>query len=106
MTDRPPTSALFRLGTVTLVVAAAVFAASCSSETSPTPIPADPIPAAAQADVPQTGAAPPTATSAALKIGDPAPDITLPAVDGSRVALVQLLQGHDAAVIVFYRGFF
>ncbi len=35
-----------------------------------------------------------------------APDFTLAAADGREVALTQLLQEHEAVVLVFYRGFF
>lgn len=35
-----------------------------------------------------------------------APDFTLPDVDGNNITLSQLLQQHDAVVLVFYRGFF
>ena len=35
-----------------------------------------------------------------------APDFTLPAADGREVTLTQLLQEHEAVVLVFYRGFF
>ena len=35
-----------------------------------------------------------------------APDFTLSAADGREVTLTQLLQQHQAVVLVFYRGFF
>ena len=41
-----------------------------------------------------------------LREGDTAPDFTLGAADGRQVALKELLQGHEAVVLVFYRGFF
>ena len=38
--------------------------------------------------------------------GDTAPDFSLTGADGQLVTLSQLLQGHQAVVLVFYRGFF
>ncbi len=35
-----------------------------------------------------------------------APGFTLPGPDGQEVALTQLLQEHEAVVLVFYRGFY
>ncbi len=35
-----------------------------------------------------------------------APDFTLPAAEGGEVSLSQSLTDHEAAVVVFYRGFF
>ena len=35
-----------------------------------------------------------------------APGFSLPAANGREVALTQLLQEHEAVVLVFYRGFF
>jgi len=35
-----------------------------------------------------------------------APGFSLPAAHGREVALTQLLQEHEAVVLVFYRGFF
>ncbi|MFQ6026731.1 MAG: hypothetical protein ACE5Q6_04355 [Dehalococcoidia bacterium] len=42
----------------------------------------------------------------ALLEGDLAPDFALPNARGQTVNLGQLLEGQDALVLVFYRGFF
>ena len=44
--------------------------------------------------------------SNAVSAGDRAPAFTLPAADGTTVSLSALLDNRDAAVLVFYRGFF
>ena len=44
--------------------------------------------------------------SNAVSPGDRAPAFTLPAADGTTVSLSALLDNRDAAVLVFYRGFF
>lgn len=38
--------------------------------------------------------------------GDTAPDFDLAGADGRRGVLSQLVQRHEAVVLVFYRGFF
>ncbi len=40
------------------------------------------------------------------KEGQPAPAFSLPGADGQEVSLGQLLQEHEAVILVFYRGFF
>lgn len=40
-----------------------------------------------------------------LSAGDTAPGFTAPASDGGNVTLASLASGHDAVVVVFYRGF-
>jgi len=40
-----------------------------------------------------------------LSVGDTAPDFTAPDSDGGNVTLASLASGHDAVVVVFYRGF-
>jgi hypothetical protein len=41
----------------------------------------------------------------ALRVGQQAPDFTLPDVDGRMVSLSQLRQGKRAALLIFYRGY-
>ena len=41
-----------------------------------------------------------------VSVDERAPAFTLPAADGTSVALSDLLENRSAAVLVFYRGFF
>ena len=48
----------------------------------------------------------PTATQTPQGDAPQAPDFSLPTGSGDLVTLDQLLEGHDALVLVFYRSFF
>jgi hypothetical protein len=45
------------------------------------------------------------ASLAAPRVGQRAPDFTLPDQDGKPVALADMLSGSKAAVLIFYRGY-
>ena len=76
--------------------------------------PATTTPARPQESAPTSTPLPPTSTPAPTPTSAPtatgssprAPGFSLVSGEGSRVTLDQLLEGHDAVVLVFYRGFF
>ena len=43
--------------------------------------------------------------SAALQVGQQAPEFTLANIDGKKTSLGDLLKGHRGAVLIFYRGY-
>jgi hypothetical protein len=45
------------------------------------------------------------ASAAAPRVGQKAPDFTLPDQDGKPVALAELLSGSRATLLIFYRGY-
>ena len=96
------------LGAVLLLLAglACALFLACGGEPAPRTQPEAPSPAAATPARPQESAPtstplPPTSTPAPS-----APGFSLVSGEGSRVTLDNLLNEHDAVVLVFYRGFF
>ena len=75
----------------------AAVAPARSQESAPTPTPLPPT---------STPAPTPTIAPTATPATPRAPGFSLVSGVGSRVTLDHLLDGHDAVVLVFYRGFF
>ncbi len=68
---------------------------------SPTPTPTVPLPSPTPTLVPT-----PSGQPDPPRVGDMAPGLSLTSALGDRVTLDELLEGRDAVVVVFYRGFF
>ena len=103
------------LGAVLLLLAglACALFLACGGEPAPRTQPDATSPAAATPARPQESAPtstplPPTSTPAptATAAAPRAPGFSLVSGEGSRVTLDNLLNEHDAVVLVFYRGFF
>ena len=101
----------------------AVLLAGCGEDTPTAEPTLAPLPTAtATATATATNTPMPTATSVATSTATPvpsptatqtpqddapqAPDFSLPTGSGDTFTLDQLLEGHDALVLVFYRSFF
>lgn len=107
------------LGAVLLLLAglACALFLACGGESAPqteAPSPTATSPARPQESSPTSTPLPPTSAPAPTPTSDPtaadpaprAPGFSLVSGVGNRVTLDQLLNEHDAVVLVFYRGFF
>ena len=111
---RPPLGSrmrLLRAGVLSAAVLALVLLAGCGSDLD-APELNPPASTGSKPEASEGKAAPelnlPASTGSKPEAseGKAAPDFSLPASTGTFVSLSQLLSGRDAAVLVFYRGFF